>query len=91
MNTADTDDDSAVRRKHLIVKRTVMSVTVFPSQCRFDELPAREGFPMRLMALLTALASKERGPPFSGPKSLDAHRRGRTVQSQQSGKAFGAL
>lgn len=56
MNTADTDDDGAVRRKHLIVKRTVMSVTVFPSQCRFDELPAREGFPMRLMALLTALA-----------------------------------
>jgi hypothetical protein len=33
-----------------------MSVTVFPSQCRFDELPARKGFPMRLMALLTALA-----------------------------------
>src|SRR6516164_3326462 len=47
------DDDGAVRRKHLIVKRTVMSVTVFPSQCRFDELPAREGFAMMAWHKLT--------------------------------------
>ena len=56
LHTAAGDDDGSVRQKHLIVKRTVMSVTLFPSQRRFDEVPRREGFPMRLMALLTALA-----------------------------------
>jgi predicted nuclease of predicted toxin-antitoxin system len=30
-----------------------MSVTVFPSQCRFDELPAREGFAMMAWHKLT--------------------------------------
>ena len=47
------DDDGAVKEKHLIVKRTVMSVTVFPSQCRFNELPAREGFAMMAWHKLT--------------------------------------
>ena len=40
---------------------------------------------------LKSKARKERGPPFSGPKSLDGTPPGTTVQSHQSSKASGAL
>src|SRR5262249_41752646 len=59
--TAAGDDDGAVGTKHLIVERTVMSVTVFPTQCRFDE-PMDHENAIRLLRALVARGCKSNEP-----------------------------
>jgi hypothetical protein len=60
VRTAAGDDDGAVRGKQ-IVERTVMSVTVFPSQCRFDE-PMDHENAIRLLRALVARGCKSNEP-----------------------------
>jgi hypothetical protein len=54
-------DDDSVGIKHFIVERTVMSVTVFPSQCRFDE-PMDNQNAIRLIRALVARGCKSDEP-----------------------------
>jgi hypothetical protein len=53
--------DSAVPAKHLIVDQTVVSVTVFPSQCGFNE-PVDHQNTMRLLRALVARGCKSDEP-----------------------------
>ena len=61
VNDTATRDDAAMVAKHLIVERTVMSVTVFLSQCRFHE-PMDHENAIRLLRALVARGCKSDEP-----------------------------